>query len=206
MNHSENCRAKSDILYFLTVEPLGRMSCCTAQQLFTCAQAGLQPPGHSYTLGTEETVKWSNNFKQTAPGRLLSLPLVIQQRINALLPVSCPGHITLGVTWSDFGSREQTCALTLLGHSCSPSSFRRSPLARFCPKHPWMVQILHPGIDEFSMSPGPSSSCCTSTEKLRAAEALEQLLRDCVKSFHLKPVTHSYHIWLQVFMNTRDFF
>lgn len=85
---------------------------------------------HSYTLGTEETVKWGNSFKQTAPGRLLSMPLVIQQRINALLPVSCPGHITLGVTWSDFGSREQTCAVTLLWHSCSPSSFRRSPLAQ----------------------------------------------------------------------------
>lgn len=84
------------------------MSSCRAQQWFTCAQAGLQPLGHSYTLGTEETVKWGNSFEQTAAGPLLSVLLVIQQRIKALLPVSHPGHATLRATWgSDFGSHEQ---------------------------------------------------------------------------------------------------
>lgn len=142
----------SDMLYFLTLDPLGWMSSCTAEQWFTCAQAEPQTLGHSYTPGTEETVKWGNNFKQTAPGRLLSMLWVIQQRINVMLPVSHPGHITLCVTWrSDFRSHEQTVCIDTFCCDRVPSSFRRSSLASCCPKHHCMVQCRK---DDFSTSSG----------------------------------------------------
>lgn len=182
------------------------MSCWTAQQWFTFSQAELQPLGHSYPPGTEETVKWGNNFKQTAPGRLLSMLLVIQQGINAMLPVSHPGHITLCVTRRRvFGSHEHTpCVGTFCcDRAAVPAVSEGLPLPAAVPN----ILAWHRCCTMGQMTSQQTSKLLRIHWKIKGnwnswAAPKKLCKKFSPKAYHIS----SYHIWLQVFMNMGDFF
>lgn len=192
------------------------MSSCTAQQWFTCAQAGLQPLGHSYTLGTEETVKWGNSFEQTAAGPLLSVLVVIQQRINAMLPVSHPGHATLCATWGvTLGAKSKPCALALFAvtelqsqqfQKVFPCQFLSQISLHGMDAAPWDTWLLHEAKpnkqavgypwkikDNWNSWAAPKKLCKKFSPKEKTCSITHS-------------ITYSSHIWLQVFMNTGHFF
>lgn len=175
------------------------MSFCAAQQWFTCAQAGLQPLGHSYTPGTEETVEWGNNFQQTAPGHLLSVCALGDSAENKCLAACGPprAHHPLSYLEEWLWEPWTNPALTLSAVTeLQSQQVQKVFPCHFCPKYPCMVQMLHPGIDDFPMSPG-----LTNTKLLHIHWKIEGNWKSWAASKELckKFSPKAYHILLLLF-------
>lgn len=212
MNHSENCRAKSDILYFLTLEPLenvllystAMIHLCTGRTSTTWPQLH---PGYWRNCKVRQQL-WANSsrtFIICAGGDSA------ENKCHAACepPRACHPLCYLG---SDFGSQEQTLCIGTLccDRAAVPAVSEGLPLPVSVPNILAWYGCCTLGYMTSPWGQAQQTSCWISTEKSRTTETVERLLRNFAKSFHLRrkhalshtlshtPPTFDYkYLWIQ---------